>query len=92
MRRGVKRTWTSTRQERIEDTKPAIFPLAKSFWPLSSDERRGIELLFATEEAGRLATFSLHCRKDHATHRGARCCLLLGQRVQLAWPLYALLS
>ena len=64
MRRAVKRTWAELAKERIDDTKPTI-PLGKSFWPLTSDERRGIELLFATEEAGRLAT-SLHCRKDDA--------------------------
>ena len=64
MRRAVKRTWAELAKERIDDTKPTI-PLGKSFWPLTPDERRGIELLFATEEAGRLAT-SLHCRKDDA--------------------------
>ena len=64
MRRAVKRTWAELAKERIDDTKPTI-PLGKSFWPLTSDERLGIELLFATEEAGRLAT-SLHCRKDDA--------------------------
>jgi uncharacterized protein (DUF2252 family) len=64
MRRAVKRTWAQLAAERLEDTKPTI-PLGKSFWPLTSDERRGIELLFATEEAGRLAT-SLHSRKDDA--------------------------
>jgi len=64
MRRAVKRTWAELAKERIDDTTPTI-PLGKSFWPLTPDERRGIELLFATEEAGRLAT-SLHCRKDDA--------------------------
>jgi uncharacterized protein (DUF2252 family) len=64
MRRAVKRTWAQLAAERLEDTKPTI-PLGKSFWPLTSDERRGIELLFATEEASRLAT-SLHSRKDDA--------------------------
>jgi uncharacterized protein (DUF2252 family) len=64
MRRAVKRTWAELAKERIDDTKPTI-PLGKSFWPLTSDERHGIELLFAAEEVGRLAT-SLHCRKDDA--------------------------
>src|ERR1700731_3274446 len=64
MRRAVKRTWAELAKERIDDTTPTL-PLGKSFWPLTPDERRGIELLFATEEAGRLAT-SLHCRKDDA--------------------------
>jgi uncharacterized protein (DUF2252 family) len=64
MRRAVNRTWAKLAKERIDNTKPTI-PLGKSFWPLTPDERRGIELLFATEEAGRLAT-SLHCRKDDA--------------------------
>ena len=64
MRRAVKRTWAQLASERIEDAKPTI-PLGKSFWPLNSNERREIELLFATEEAGRLAT-SLSCRKDDA--------------------------
>jgi len=61
MRRAAKRTWVHLAAERLEDTKPTI-PLGKSFWPLTSDERRGIELLFTTEEAGQLAT-SLHSRK-----------------------------
>ncbi|HEY6722165.1 MAG TPA: DUF2252 family protein [Burkholderiales bacterium] len=64
MRRAVKRTWAQLAAERLEDTKPTI-PLGKSFWPLTSDEKRGIELLFATEDAGRLVT-SLRCRKDDA--------------------------
>jgi uncharacterized protein (DUF2252 family) len=64
MRRAVKRTWAELAKERIDDTTPTI-PLGKSFWPLTPDERRGIDLLFATEEAGRLVT-SLHCRKDDA--------------------------
>ncbi len=55
MRRAVKRTWAELAKERIDDTKPTI-PLGKSFWPLTPDERRGIDLLFATKEAGRLAT------------------------------------
>src|ERR1700720_201597 len=64
MRRAVKRTWAELAKERIDDTTPTI-PLGKSFWPLTPDERRGIDLLFATKEAGRLAT-SLRCRKDDA--------------------------
>jgi uncharacterized protein (DUF2252 family) len=64
MRKAVKRTWAQLAAERIEDNKPTI-PLGKSFWPLNSDERHEIESLFATEEAGRLAT-SLRCRKDDA--------------------------
>jgi uncharacterized protein (DUF2252 family) len=64
MRKAVKRTWAQLAKERIEDTKPTI-PLGKSFWPLTDDERREIELLFATDKARRLAT-SLRCRKDNA--------------------------
>jgi len=64
MRRAVKRTWAELAKERIDDTTPTI-PLGKSFWPLTPDERRGIDLLFATEEAGRLVT-SLHCRENDA--------------------------
>src|SRR3954469_9893899 len=63
MRKAVKRTWAQLAKERLEDTKPTI-PLGKSFWPLSTDEKREIELLFATEEVRRLAT-SLRHRKDH---------------------------
>jgi hypothetical protein len=55
MRKAVKRTWAQLAKERLEDTKPTI-PLGKSFWPLSADEKREIELLFATEEVRRLAT------------------------------------
>jgi uncharacterized protein (DUF2252 family) len=64
LRKAVKRTWAQLAKEQLEDTRPTI-PLGKSFWPLSDDERHEIELLFATEEARRLAT-SLRCRKDHA--------------------------
>jgi uncharacterized protein (DUF2252 family) len=64
MRKAVKRTWAQLAKERLEDTKPTI-PLGKSFWPLSDDEKREIELLFATEQVRQLAT-SLRHRKDHA--------------------------
>ena len=64
MRKAVKRTWAQLAKDRLEDTKPTI-PLGKSFWPLSDDEKREIELLFATEEVRRLAT-SLRHRKNHA--------------------------
>ena len=64
MRKAVKRTWANLAQERLEDTKPTI-PLGKNFWPLTKDERREIEKLFATDKVRRLAT-SLQCRKDNA--------------------------
>jgi uncharacterized protein (DUF2252 family) len=64
MRKAVKRTWANLAEERLEDTKPTI-PLGKKFWPLTKDERREIDRIFATDEARRLAT-SLRCRKDDA--------------------------
>ena len=64
MRKAVKRTWENLAEERLEDTKPTI-PLGKKFWPLTKDERREIDRIFATDEARRLVT-SLRCRKDDA--------------------------
>jgi uncharacterized protein (DUF2252 family) len=64
MRKAVKRTWDSLAEERLEDTKPTI-PLGKTFWPLTKEEWREIDRIFATDEARRLVT-SLRCRKDDA--------------------------
>ena len=64
MRKAVKRTWENLAEERLEDTTPTI-PLGKKFWPLTKDERREIDRIFATDEVRRLVT-SLRCRKDDA--------------------------
>jgi uncharacterized protein (DUF2252 family) len=64
MRKAVERTWENLANDRIENTKPTI-PLGKKFWPLTADERREIDRIFATDEVRRLVT-SLRYRKDGA--------------------------
>ncbi len=64
MRQAVERTWDHLAKERLEDTNPTI-PLGKRFWPLSEDERREIERVFATEKV-RLLVTALRSRKDDA--------------------------
>ncbi len=64
MRRALERTWDHLAKERLEDTNPTI-PLGKRFWPLSEDERREIEQLFASQEV-RLLVTALRSRKDDA--------------------------
>jgi uncharacterized protein (DUF2252 family) len=64
MRRAVERTWEQLARARLQDTKPTI-PLGKRFWPLSEEERRELERLFASEEI-RLMVTALRSRKDDA--------------------------
>ena len=64
MRQAVARTWDHLAKERLEDTSPTI-PLGRRFWPISEDERREIERIFATEEV-RLLVTALRSRKDDA--------------------------
>jgi uncharacterized protein (DUF2252 family) len=64
MRQAVARTWDHLAKERLEDTSPTI-PLGRRFWPISEDERREIERIFATEDV-RLLVTALRSRKDDA--------------------------
>jgi uncharacterized protein (DUF2252 family) len=67
LRQSMKREWRQLAQERIEDVKPNI-PLGERFWALSDEERKEIEILFATEPARKLIT-SLKHRNDDAKVR-----------------------
>jgi uncharacterized protein (DUF2252 family) len=64
MRQAVGRTWEHLAKERLEDTSPTI-PLGKRFWPISEDERREIERIFATEDV-RLLVTALRSRENDA--------------------------
>jgi hypothetical protein len=64
MRQAVERTWNHLAKERLEDTSPTI-PLGKRFWPISEDERREIERIFATEDV-RLLVTALRSRENDA--------------------------
>jgi uncharacterized protein (DUF2252 family) len=57
-------SWKTLAKTRIEDAKPTI-PLGRRFWPISKEERRQIERLFADEPMRQLATM-LKCRDDDA--------------------------
>ena len=65
MRQAVGRTWDHLAKERLEDTSPTI-PLGKRFWPISEDERREIERIFATEDV-RLLVTALRSRENDAS-------------------------
>jgi uncharacterized protein (DUF2252 family) len=65
MRQAVGRTWQHLAKERLEDTSPTI-PLGKRFWPISEDERREIERIFATEDV-RLLVTALRSRENDAS-------------------------
>jgi uncharacterized protein (DUF2252 family) len=67
MRQAAGRSWKHLADERIEGVEPTI-PLGRRFWPLSDEERDGIDQLFATEPLRRLAT-SLRSRPDDAEVR-----------------------
>jgi uncharacterized protein (DUF2252 family) len=64
MKAAHKRTWKDLARERIEDTRPTI-PLGRKFWPLSDEERAGVDALFATDAGRRLVT-ALRSREDDA--------------------------
>ena len=83
MRQAVGRTWDHLAKERLEDTNPTI-PLGKRFWPISQDERREIERIFATEDV-RLLGYGIALARKRRERRSARC-RLLDERVQLPWP------
>src|SRR5450631_3404458 len=54
-KRAAAATWKTLAKERIKDERPTI-PLGRRFWPISKDENRDIEKLFASEDMRRLAT------------------------------------
>ncbi len=62
MREAAGRSWKHLADERIEGVEPAI-PLGSRFWPLTDEERAGVDALFADEALQRLAT-SLRSRED----------------------------
>jgi uncharacterized protein (DUF2252 family) len=62
MKEAVRRSWQQLALERIEDLKLTI-PLGKRFWPLTRQERSGIETLFRDEDIAALPT-SLKGRND----------------------------
>ncbi|MBV8103281.1 MAG: DUF2252 family protein [Hyphomicrobiales bacterium] len=57
-------TWTTVAEQDIDNEK-FVLPHGRAFWPLSAEERREINDLFATEEMRDLAT-RLPARKDGA--------------------------
>lgn len=67
LRQALRRKWRHLAAERIEDVRPKI-PLGKRFWPLTQEEKRGIQRLLATADAQRLIT-CMHNRdeKDKVT-------------------------
>ena len=67
MRAAAGRSWKHLADERIEGVEPVI-PLGRRFWPLTKDERAGVEALFTDEAVRRLAT-SLRSREDDAETR-----------------------
>ena len=67
MREAAGRSWKHLADERIEGDGPAI-PLGKRFWPLTKDERKEVDSLFAEAEVSRLATL-LRSRDDDAPVR-----------------------
>jgi uncharacterized protein (DUF2252 family) len=60
LKQALKRKWHHLASERIEDVSPTI-PIGKSFWPLSTPEKREIDKLFGTEGVQKLVT-GLHNR------------------------------
>lgn len=67
MRKAAGRSWQHLADERIEGIAPAI-PLGKRFWPLTKEERAGIDALFTEPGVRRLATV-LRSRPDDAAVR-----------------------
>jgi uncharacterized protein (DUF2252 family) len=63
LERSFRRRWHHLAEERIEDVTPHI-PLGKSFWPLSSVERKEIQRIFKATEVRKLIT-SLRGRDDN---------------------------
>ena len=67
MRTAAGRSWKHLADERIEGVEPVI-PVGKRFWPLTAEERRAADGLFAEEALRRLAT-SLRSREEGAPVR-----------------------
>ncbi len=67
MREAAGRSWKHLADERIEGVEPVI-PLGKRFWPLTKEERAGVEALFIEAPIHRLAT-ALRSRDDDAPVR-----------------------
>ena len=65
MRDALRRKWRHLARERIKDGSPKI-PLGSRFWPLTGEERAGIDRLFEHEKVRRLVT-SLRSRDDDAS-------------------------
>jgi uncharacterized protein (DUF2252 family) len=63
LKQALKRKWHHLASERIEDVSPTI-PIGKSFWPLSSAEKRQINELFGTKGVQKLIT-DLHGRHEN---------------------------
>ncbi len=63
LRQATRRRWEHLAQERLEHVEPKI-PLGKRFWPLSDEERHGIEALMASEPALQLVG-AFHGRGHH---------------------------
>jgi uncharacterized protein (DUF2252 family) len=64
MRRATARTWKHLAQERLKDIKPTI-PRGERFWPLTREEGKAIDALFAEDAVRKLVT-SLKSRSDDA--------------------------
>jgi len=67
MRLAAGRSWKHLADERIEGVEPTI-PLGKRFWPLTKEEREGVNELFAEDGLHRLIT-SLRSRGDKSRLR-----------------------
>ena len=67
MRAAAGRSWEHLADERIEGDGPSI-PLGKRFWPLTPEERAGVEDLFQRQDVSALVTL-LRSREDGAPVR-----------------------
>ena len=67
LREAAGRSWKHLADERIEGVEPTI-PLGSRFWPLTEEERAGVDAMFADEQLRRLAT-SLRSRDADAAVR-----------------------
>ncbi|MGZ3306582.1 MAG: DUF2252 family protein, partial [Asticcacaulis sp.] len=61
---AINRKWKHLAQERLEADAPRL-PLGRRFWPLTEDERAGLEALFSSEKVRRMVT-ALRGRDDDA--------------------------
>jgi len=67
MREAKGRSWKHLADERIEGVEPVI-PLGQRFWPLTRDERTGVDELFASDDLQRLV-MSLRSRDEEVPVR-----------------------